>query len=119
MSNTVRPDNTIAVSRLAQFCSALKASHWVDSKRVVRYHKGTKQRIETYRTNGGSNLIGHVHSYFSVDNTDRKCTAGYVFKLVEGRVPWRLKKQTKVDLCTSKAEYVVLSTAAREAILVL
>jgi hypothetical protein len=49
-------------------------------------------------------------------NTDDcKSTSGYVFVSGGGAITWQSKKQTTVALSSTKAEYVALSKAGREA----
>lgn len=45
---------------------------------------------------------------------DCKSTTGYLFQLAAGRVSWRFNKQTIMELSTSEAKNLALSTAARK-----
>lgn len=84
----------------------------VETHKVPQGYTGawsSLQRQELY-------LIDYLDLDFARDDTYRKLTTGYLFQLVVGGVLWSPKKQTIVSLSTNKAEYVTLSTAAREVI---
>lgn len=49
------------------------------------------------------------------DNAIKKPKSGFVFVLNEGLVSWCFKKQVIVALSLTKAEYLTLSLAAKEA----
>jgi hypothetical protein len=49
------------------------------------------------------------------DAKDRKSTSGYLFKFASGTICYKLCKQKLITTLTTKAEYVALTYAAKEA----
>lgn len=61
-------------------------------------------------------LIGFADSNFAGDPEDRKSVMGYCFFLNGAVVSWCSKCQRTVSTSTTKAEYIALGYAAREAV---
>ncbi len=61
-------------------------------------------------------LIGFADSNFAGDPEDRKSVMGHCFFLNRAVVSWCSKKQRTVSTSTTKAEYIALGHAAREAV---
>ena len=57
-----RPDICYAVSALNQFMSSLKHIHWVATKHILRYLKGTLEYGLRYTSGGGVFLHGFSNS---------------------------------------------------------
>ncbi|QSS48835.1 hypothetical protein I7I53_08967 [Histoplasma capsulatum var. duboisii H88] len=51
-----------------------------------------------------------------VDNSDKISTEGYIFKLFEGPVDWKSKRQRIVTTSTTEAELLAISQAGKESI---
>lgn len=60
--------------------------------------------------------MGFSDADWGGDTNDRKSTSGYLFQVNSAAISWQSKKQTCVALSTAEAEYVVLASAAQEAI---
>ena len=82
----------------------------------MRYLNGTIHLGLAYNRCKRDNLVGYSDADWAGDLDDRKSTSGYVFKLSEGPISWRSKKQTCVALSTAEAEYMALASAVQEAI---
>jgi hypothetical protein len=114
LSTNTRPDIAFAASYLSQFNVCHSLQHWLAAKRVLRYLKGTSDLcLEFKRT--GDNLIGYADADWGNDKTDRKSYTGFVFKLAGCAISWESKKQCTVALSSTEAEYMALSSAAKEA----
>ena len=61
-------------------------------------------------------LLGYTDANWAGDVDTRRSTSGYIFKIADGVVSWRSKKQSTVAKSTTEAEYVALSQATQEAI---
>ena len=79
--------------------------------------KGTQQYELVYSKSDSSNCIGFSDADWGGDEDDRKSTSGYVFQVDGTAISWRSKKQTCVALSTAEAEYVALSSATQESLL--
>jgi len=111
---TTRPDILHSVGKLAQRNANPHKEHEVAAKRVLRYLKGTADLKIHYQDNGKP-LHCYVDADWANDSTDRKSYSGYVFLEAGGAISWESKKQSLVALSSTEAEYIALSTAAKEA----
>jgi len=57
-----------------------------------------------------------VDSDYAGDLDKRRSTVGYVFTLSQAQVSWRCTSQLTVALSTTKAEYMTMTEAIKEAI---
>lgn len=60
-------------------------------------------------------LVGYSDADYGNSLDDRKSISGYVFKLNNGAISWKSKRQPIVATSTTEAEYISTSEAAREA----
>ncbi|KAK4381616.1 Copia protein [Sesamum angolense] len=76
--------------------------------------KRTKDMFLIY---GGGELIleGYSDTSFPLDDDDAKSQSGFVFKMNGGVVAWNSSKQATTNDSTTKAEYIAVSKAAKEA----
>ncbi|XP_057849913.1 secreted RxLR effector protein 161-like [Cryptomeria japonica] len=81
-----RPDLSFAMSYISCFMTAPKADHWVATKCVLRYVKGTFDFGILYSTSHDPRLIGFTDSDWVGFTNDKKSTSGYVFNLGSGAV---------------------------------
>ncbi|GMF00163.1 unnamed protein product [[Candida] boidinii] len=84
------------------------------AKQVLRYVKGTLDAALVYRSVGSFQLIGYCDADWANDKSDRASNTGYVFKLSDGLISWRSKKQVTVAQSSTEAEYLALGDAVRE-----
>ena len=61
-------------------------------------------------------VVGYVDSDYVGNIDDRRSTTGYVFTLSGGPVCWKSTLQSLVAMSTTKAEYMVVAEAAKEAL---
>ncbi|XP_033253947.1 secreted RxLR effector protein 161-like [Drosophila miranda] len=64
----------------------------------------------------GEPVKGFADADWANDKLDRKSYSGYVFFLAGSAFSWTSAKQSVVAMSSTEAEYVALSTAAREAV---
>ncbi len=111
-----RPDISFAISRLAQYVESPTQKLWVAIKRVLRYICGTKNTGIMYSSSSSLYPVGYSDSDWGGCKLNRKSTSGFVFTMAGGAVSWKSKKQGCVAQSSSEAEYMALSSAAKEAI---
>ena len=110
-----RPDISFAVNKLAQFLTNPGTAHVEAAMRVLRYLKGTKQW--TLNLGGRvADIAGYTDSDWGADRDDRKSTGAYVFRIGDGVISWKTKKQSSVALSSVEAEYMAMCQAAKEAV---
>ena len=115
LSTRTRPDIAFAVSTVAKFTAKPTEQHWTAVKRILRYIVGTINFGLQYTRGGSIDCTGLSDADWAGDINNRKSTSGYLFKVGDGPVSWRSRKQTCVALSTAEAEYMSLTLAAQEA----
>jgi len=115
-AQATRPDIAYAVNLLCKFCNNAGKCHWTGVKRIMRYLRGTTGASLTYSREHNREIIGYCDSNYGGNIGDRRSTTGYVFIIGGGAVSWCSKRQPTVATSTTEAEYMALSTAAKEAI---
>ena len=115
LARVTRPDIMFAVNRLAQFSSGFNEEHFYHAKQILRYLKGTQEFGLRYER-GQMQLEGYTDADFASDRLDRKSTSGFAFFLGDSLISWTSEKQSIVSLSSTEAEYIALSTGAKEAL---
>lgn len=110
-----RPDISYSVSFLSQFNNCYYQSHWKCAKRILKYLQGTKDFGLVFKKSD-LGLGGFVNADWGSARIDRKSYTGFVFKLSESAISWESRKQRTVALSSTKAEYMAISEAAKEAL---
>lgn len=104
-----------AMATLAQFLTNPGRAHMEAALRVLRYLKGTK--AWTLNLGGDTaDLAGFTDSDWGGNQDDRKSISAYVFRLGDGAVSWKTKKQNSVALSSVEAEYMAMCQAGKEAV---
>ena len=117
-STATRPDIAAAVALLSKYSSNPGKEHWMGVKCIFRYIKGTlKYGLKFSADNKEGILHGFSDADWVGDIDTRRSTSGYVFKVTNATVSWCSKRQASVAKSTTEAEYISLSLAAQEAIL--
>ena len=111
-----RPDIAFALGRLSQYLSDPAAHHGHALKTLLRYVRSTIDIGILYGAGGnhGQGLIGYSDSDYAADRLERKSILGYVYMLGGGPISWMSRKQKSVATSTTEAEYMALSTCAKE-----
>ncbi|CAM8908570.1 unnamed protein product [Rhodiola kirilowii] len=113
---STRPDIVYRVELISRFIIQPQQSHLLAAKRILRYISGTSDYGIMYSHMNEFCLIGYIDSDWVGDVETRKSTSGYAFYLGNGVVSWSSKKQQVVALSTAEAEYIVVTTAAYQAV---
>ena len=107
-----RPDIAFALGRLSQYMQDPAEHHASALKRLLRYLRSTiKSRI---CFGPGGKLVVYSDADYASDKTDRKSISASVGLIGGGPVFWGSKKQTAVATATTEAEYVAMSTTAKQ-----
>lgn len=113
LASTTRPDLTYTVSYISQFCNCPHQEHMDVVMGVLRYLAGTKEVGIRY-TRGNENVLrGYVDADYAQCPIDRHSYTGFIMNF-GGPVSWESKKQSTVTLSSCEAEYVALTSAAKE-----
>jgi hypothetical protein len=102
-----------SVNQLCQHMHASTTTHWIATKRVLRYLNGTADHGLYYTK---SNL--KVNAFCDFDwarcPNDRRSTIGFVVFLGDCLIAWSAKKQAVVSRSSTEAEYRSLSITTIE-----
>ncbi|MCO5604177.1 hypothetical protein L7F22_058338 [Adiantum nelumboides] len=111
----MRPDIAHAVGVVIRFMSNPGKKHWDAVKSILKYLSGTADRQLCY---GGGELSikGYVNSDYASCVDSCKPTTGWIYTFAGFAISWRLVLQDCTSVFTTKAEYVALSEACKEAI---
>ncbi|XP_027368152.1 uncharacterized protein LOC113874130 [Abrus precatorius] len=108
-----RPDLTYTVSLISRFRTSPTTTHWLATKRILRYVKGTINFGIWYKKGIDSlKLLAFTDNDYAGDLNDRRSMLGFVFMMGTGAVSWASKKQTVVALSTTEAEYMAAALCA-------
>jgi hypothetical protein len=111
-ATSTRPDIAFPVAILSQFLRNPTRMHWEAAKRIIRYLKGTKDLKLTLSTSKGG-----LEAYVDADwasQPHRHSMSGYVVLLHGSPIAWSARKQSLIALSTAEAEYIALTSVARE-----
>ena len=110
------PDNAFALSRLSQFLADPAEHHGQALKGLLRYVQSTVNLGITYGGSGSQGLVTYSDSDYAMDKQSRRSILGYIYMLGGGPISWINRKQKSVATSTSEAEYIAMSTCAKEAL---
>jgi hypothetical protein len=114
--NHTHPELSFVVGLVSRYMKTPHEIHWKESKRILRYVRGTVQFGIHYSSGGTPLLLGFTNSDWAGDPDDRKYTASYVFSLGSGPVTWACKKQQAIALSLVESEYRAAVNASQEAL---
>jgi len=103
-----RLDIMFNVCLCARYQASARESHYMATKRVLKYLKGTTDVGLWYPSEVSLNLIGYSDSDFAGCKTDRKSTSGTCHLLGSSLISWHSKKQACVALPTVEVESIQL-----------
>jgi hypothetical protein len=96
-----RPDLAFSVGMISRYMQSLKVSYLQDTKRIMRYVKGTLSSgilLLTQNDNSVARLIGYSDADWCGDKNDMKSIPGYCFFLGKTPISWCCKKESVVVL---------------------
>ena len=88
----LRPDIAYAIGMLERYQINPRMEEGKAAKKVMRYLKGTKNHMVTYKNVDHLEVIGYSDSDFVGCKDSRKSTSGYVFMLAGGAISWKSTK---------------------------
>jgi hypothetical protein len=112
VSQCTRPDVSFAVNRLSQHLRDPSAAHWHAGFRILNYLVSTKDL--KLKLGGNLSLSGYSDSDWAEDRDDRHSTSAYTYRVGDGAISWKSRKQATVSLSSTKAEYKALSDSCKE-----
>jgi len=105
---TSRPNIQFGVCLCARFQANPKESHFKAAKRILKYLKGTNNVGLWYPCDSNITLSSFLDSNYAGCKLDRKSTSGTCHLLGSSLMSWNSKKQARVILPTTEAEYIVV-----------
>jgi hypothetical protein len=93
-----------------------KQEHWIATKHVLRYIRGTINYGLRYTASNDIQLHGFTNSDWARSVEDRKSTSCMCFSLGSAMISWSSRKKKSVTLSTAEAEYMVACEACTEAV---
>jgi len=111
-----RPDLAYPVEILSRFMGNPFKDHWLRVKWIMRYFRGSMNTKLCYRKGLEFVLKGYCDSDYATDRDKRRSISGVVFTLRGNTVSWRSRLQKVVTLSTTKAEYLAMNDAGKEAL---
>jgi hypothetical protein len=111
-----RPDLCFVVDKLSQFMVEPKRVHWMATKHVLRYLRGTVKFGLSYIQGDGVKLVGYSDVDWVGNSVDRKSTSGCCFNLGSRAISWFNRKHKSVALSFAEVEYMAANLASCEAI---
>ena len=112
----MRPDLAYSVGVLSRHMHKPKESHAAALKQVLKYLRGSCSLGLFYKRENERGLVGYSDSSYNVDPDDGRSMTGHIFYLNECPVSWCSTKQEIVALSSCKAEFMVATEAAKQAI---
>lgn len=113
LAGASRPDISFAVSSLSRFNNKPHEMHLRAAKRVLRYLKETRNYCITYKK-GDEDLFVHSDADYGNCKESRRSYTGFVVMFAGGPIAWEAKRQSTVALSSTEAEYMAVTSAARE-----
>ena len=123
-----RPDISSAVHQCARFVADPKVEHGKALKWIGRYLAASKDKGIIYSPKASAGFEVYVDASFcnnweqetaEWDADTARSRTGYVIMISGCPILWASKLQTEVALSTTESEYIALSTATREVLLLI
>ncbi|KAH9714143.1 reverse transcriptase Ty1/copia-type domain-containing protein [Citrus sinensis] len=109
-----RPELAFYVSKLSQFMSNPRQSHWIACKTVLRYLKNTMNMCLRIKKSEYFDLIAYTDADWASDPDDRRSISGYCVYLGNNLVAWSSRKQGVVARSTAESEYRAMALCSAE-----
>ena len=124
ISRNTRPDIENAVHQCARFQLNPKKAHENAVTRIGRYLLGTRDKgiqfkpditkLDNIECYVDADFAGNYTKEINYDPASCKSRTGCVIKYAGCPIHWFSRMQSEISLSTTEAEYIALSTAARE-----
>ena len=110
-----RPDISFAVIKMSQFSSNPTEEHLQKALYIVRYLSSSKELCIVYSGTGDSNgLCAYSDTDWAGDVETSRSTTGYAIFLGNGIVSWLSRRQRRVTLSSTEAEYCGMTETAKQ-----
>lgn len=110
-----RPDIAYAVIKMSQFAANPSEEHLQRALYIVRYLSTTKDLCILYSRHGpSSGLIAYSDTDWGGDPETSRSTTGYVVYLANGPISWISRRQKRVRLSSTEAEYCGMTDTAKQ-----
>ncbi|XP_073061704.1 secreted RxLR effector protein 161-like [Primulina eburnea] len=109
-----RPDIMFAVCLCSWFQAKPMQSHFIASKHILKYIKGTANVGLWYPKDPSLNLVGYSDTDYAGCKVDRKSMSGSCQFLGERLISWLSKKQTSIATSTAEAEYLAAGSCCAQ-----
>ena len=109
-----RPDIAQAVIKMSQFSSNPLEEHLQKALYIVRYLTGTKNLCIKYDGASKAGYVAYSDTDWAGDHETRRSTSGYAIFLGNGIVSWLSRRQRKITLSSTEAEYVGMTEVAKQ-----
>ena len=120
ISSGTRLDVSNSVNYLSIFQNCYNESHYKYALRILKYLYLTKDLKLRFKRNDKVDILEcYVDADWAGDCIDRKSTTGYMIQLFGNVIHWKSRKQGSVTKSSTAAEYVALSEAVSEVILIM
>src|SRR5258707_1214540 len=116
VANTICPDITYAINKLASYTANPDLKHQIALKCILRYLAGTKNYGITYKYLPTSipTFQGFTDMAFA-DREDMKSTMGYLITAADAAITWKSGKQGVTARSTTEAALITLWEGGQEA----
>ena len=114
LTNMTRPDIGFAVGKLSQYMNEPRLKHLNLAKNVLRYLKGTKEAVLSYRGQKDEMMAFADPDY--ANEKDSKSISGWMFFYRGDLVSWQCQKQTTVSTSTTEAEVTAMKLVCSECV---
>ena len=111
-----RPDISYAVSCVARYMQDPEAAHYQAAKKILRYLSGTADYGIMLSFEGDNLFHSYADADWGRDLDSRRSVSGTLHRIGNSSIAWSSKLQPTVSLSSTKAEYRVLTDAAKDII---
>ncbi|KYN22489.1 Copia protein [Trachymyrmex cornetzi] len=119
ISSGTRLDISYSVNYLSRLQNCFNETHYKYALRVLKYLYLTKDLKLRFKRNDKIDILEcYVDADWAGDCVDRKSTSGYIVKLFGNVIHWKSRKQKSVTKSSTAAEYVALSEAVSEILII-
>ena len=119
ITSGTRLDISYSVNYLSRFQNRFDKTHFKYALRILKYLYSTKDLKLKFKRNDQVDILEcYVDADWAGDCVDRKSTTGYIVRLYGNVIHWKSRKQGSVTKSSTAAEYVALSEAVSEILLI-
>jgi hypothetical protein len=117
IGNSTHADILYSVVRLSQYNNSYNQEHWSAALKVLKYLKETNKRCLVYKKGENPTLQGYVDANWGGNKRDCVSYSGFNFMYGKSLILWFSRKQRCVSLSSAESEYVAITEACKEAII--